>query len=241
MKKRKITIVFFSIILLILSIVYIGTMIFKKSTQNIEVILNGQYYSYLPLEAKEYIKDIYEETGKVILSEKNKIVNKPYLNPDYIEYLSLTDEQKKKEGVVPSPTIIDYYSKDSVTNNSLPSSYDLRNVNGKNYVTPVRDQGNLGLCWTFASAGAAESYLLKTGNTTYSNSSQLISERQIDYATAINGIKDYKSEYVSFVRRKLGDGGNFYISTIAMANGISLIDYKNFKSYDDSDLQNMDN
>lgn len=240
MKKRKITIVFFPIILLILSIVYIGTMIFKKSTQNIEVILNGQYYSYLPLEAKEYIKDIYEETGKVILSEKNKIVNKPYLNPDYIEYLSLTDEQKKKEGVVPSPTIIDYYSKDSVTNNSLPSSYDLRNVNGKNYVTPVRDQGNLGLCWTFASAGAAESYLLKTGNTTYSNSSQLISERQIDYATAINGIKDYKSEYVSFVRRKLGDGGNFYISTIAMANGISLIDYKSFKSYDDSDLQSME-
>lgn len=240
MKKINRVFVLVFIIALAITLISVKMIVLTNSTKNIEIVLNNEYYSYLSKEAKEYVEEVYEETGKVILTEKNKKVNKPYLNPDYIEYLSLTAEQKKKEGVIPSPTIIDYYSKDNAINNSLPSSYDLRNVDGKNYVTPVRDQGKLGLCWTFASAGAAESYLLKTSNTTYSNSSQLISERQIDYATAIDGIKDYRSEYVSFIGRKLGEGGNIYISTVAMANGISLIDYKKFKSYNDSDLQKME-
>lgn len=42
----------------------------------------------------------------------------------------------------------------------LPSSIDLRNYNGKNYVTPVKKQNPFGSCWAFAMAAAAEiSYL----------------------------------------------------------------------------------
>ena len=37
----------------------------------------------------------------------------------------------------------------------LPSRFDLRDIDGKNYVTPVKVQ-NYGDCWTFAMAGAAE-------------------------------------------------------------------------------------
>ena len=41
----------------------------------------------------------------------------------------------------------------------LPSKVDLRDFDGKNYVTPVKTQ-NFGDCWAFALAGAAEtSYL----------------------------------------------------------------------------------
>ena len=43
---------------------------------------------------------------------------------------------------------------------ALPSKFDLRNVNGKNYVTPVKMQNPFGTCWAFATAAAAEtSYL----------------------------------------------------------------------------------
>ena len=211
-----------------------------KSKKDIDYIINKEEYSYLPLEAKNYIREVYEETGNIILTEKNKEENKPYLNPRYIEYLMLPDEEKAKEGDIPVSIIIDY-NKSSHSSKTLPTSFDLRNVNEKNYVTPVRDQGNLGLCWTFASVGAAESFLLKSKDESYSSTAQLLSERQIDYATSINGIKDYKSEYVSFIEdRALGDGGNFYISSIAMANGISLVDYKNFKEYDDSDMSKME-
>ena len=41
----------------------------------------------------------------------------------------------------------------------LPAKFDLRNVDGKNYVTPVKCQ-RWGDCWTFALAGAAESAYL---------------------------------------------------------------------------------
>ena len=45
----------------------------------------------------------------------------------------------------------------------LPSKFDLRNADGKNYVTPVKAQ-KWGDCWSFALAGAAETaYLYANG------------------------------------------------------------------------------
>ena len=45
---------------------------------------------------------------------------------------------------------------------ALPSKFDLRNADGKNYVTPVKCQ-NWGDCWSFALAGAAEISYLYSG------------------------------------------------------------------------------
>jgi C1A family cysteine protease len=44
----------------------------------------------------------------------------------------------------------------------VPSSFDLR---ASGYVTPVRDQGNCGSCWTFGTFGTLESCLLKNSET----------------------------------------------------------------------------
>ncbi len=44
---------------------------------------------------------------------------------------------------------------DEIDITKLPSQFDLRNVDGKNYVTPVKTQ-RYGDCWTFAMAGSAE-------------------------------------------------------------------------------------
>lgn len=48
---------------------------------------------------------------------------------------------------------------DEVNITKLPAKFDLRNVNGKNYVTPVKAQ-MYGDCWAFALAGAAETAYL---------------------------------------------------------------------------------
>jgi C1A family cysteine protease len=43
---------------------------------------------------------------------------------------------------------------------SLPATYDLRAAAGVSHLTPVRDQGQTGTCWAFATVGALESALM---------------------------------------------------------------------------------
>jgi C1A family cysteine protease len=47
----------------------------------------------------------------------------------------------------------------------LPAKYDLRDVDGSNYVTSVKNQGHWGTCWSFATMSALESNMLKQGVT----------------------------------------------------------------------------
>ena len=46
------------------------------------------------------------------------------------------------------------------TNCPLPATFDWRNNNSVNYVTPVRDQEICGSCWAFSSVAAMESRVL---------------------------------------------------------------------------------
>jgi len=48
----------------------------------------------------------------------------------------------------------------------IPASWDWRNVNGQNFVSPVRDQGQCGSCYAFASMGALEARIRIMSNNT---------------------------------------------------------------------------
>jgi C1A family cysteine protease len=48
---------------------------------------------------------------------------------------------------------------ESITNDAPPAAFDWRNVEGKNYVSPIQDQGRCGSCVAFATVGTFESQL----------------------------------------------------------------------------------
>lgn len=228
-------IMLFSALILFVFVCLVGITSYN-SVPKIERILESEDYSYLSNNAKDYIKQNFEETGNILLTEKNKEENQPYLNPAYVEYLNMNEEEKKELAYLPPVTVIDFVPTEK-KDEALPPSYDLR-TNG--FVTPVRNQGGFGLCWAFATAGTMETHVLFKNNTAYNAATtQLFSERQLDYATSSFGIKDYDNEYVSFYSRELGSGGNFYISTVALANGVSMVDY-DWKEYDDTDTEAME-
>lgn len=213
--RKKIVIVLF-----ILSALSIFLYARKESTIN--KILNQEPYKYFNQDIKEYIKKVYNATGKVIQTEDNKEENTPYLNPKYIRYLSLSDTEKRNVEEIPSTYTVDFPVEVKKVG-SLPSSFDLRNINGNSYITPLKNQASLDLCWDFTLVEQAESYIMLKNNAPYNASSLLFSTRQIDYASSTNGIKDYVNENGT---RELGAGGNFLTSSLIMSNALGLVNEK---------------
>ncbi len=213
MKKKRILIT--SFLFLLIGSIFWHPFFYKP---NIKTVLKSDAYAYLSNEAKKYIEEVYEETGEIVLTENNKEENVPYLNPQYIEYLSLSDEEKEQVEEIPVPYVIQF-SVDKA-NGNYPTSYDLRNVGGKNYVTPLKDQKSLDLCWDFTTIAQAESYLLLKSGQGYSSSFPLYSTRQLDYATSSNGFNEYTNEDGV---RELASGGNFLTGSSIMANGLGMV------------------
>ena len=232
MKKR---LKIFLLIILVVGIIICGSFIYKiNKTQDIENTLNNKYYSYLPVEAKDYIRKVYEETGEVILTEKNKKENIQYLNPEYVEYLTYSEEEKKEVGVIPNELIIDYVpDSKKVTATNHENYYNIAEQ-GNNYVTPMKNQGRLGICWAYATIENAETFLMKSSNSQYEDgSSKVLSPRQLDYVTSHFGIEDYVNKYGDHT---LGSGSNFQTATKALTDGISL--YESSWKYNNSNLLN---
>ena len=210
LKKKKI------LILIILAIVFLASPNYSKVYREAKInkVLKNNYYKKLPVEAKESIEKVYKETGEVVSTKENKSDNEPYLNPKYVKYLNLSDEEKAKAGVVPKMYTVDYdYSNVKKSTEAVESSYDLRNYN---YITPLKDQSTLNICWAFATTEQAESFLRVNGGST-----KVFSPRQLDYALSTDGFLNYQNDLGT---RKLTTGGNFYDTSEFLELGLALVD-----------------
>ena len=117
-------------------------------------------------------------------------------NPAFIQY---QQERAQKaaapkigseygRGLIPSPVDFSYLKGRTpaglrTLQAALPSSYDLRTL-GK--LTPVKNQGNYGTCWAFATYGSLESALL-TGETNNFSENNLANNHGFDYGYDAGG------------------------------------------------------
>ena len=131
---------------------------------------------------------------------------------------------------------ISYAEPGDETAEEFPEKYDLRNVDGKSYVTPVRSQAPFGTCWSFATIAAVESSILAAGLTGAdgrpANPQTLdLSEKQLAWFSATpihdpsspqNGEGQYVADFIdeSSLIAFFDRGGNAALSTHALAQGI---------------------
>ncbi len=217
------------LLLLVVSIVSIilagGFLTKNDSKQLITTVLYKNSYAYLPTEAQEYVKNVYEENGELNLTEKKD--EEPYLNPDYVKYL--IRGKKSEYGHVPEKYIVDhsykndYLAKQGDSNENVSLSY--YNLRDDGYITNIYDQGSEGICWAFSSVTSLESHIAIKSNKT---KMLTFSEKQIDYATtdATKAIDIESNPYInddSIIGENLNDGGNMIRFANSTAIGISPI------------------
>jgi len=120
-------------------------------------ILFGVFFAIFVFSSSAFSNQETDEINAAIKQQKAKWT----AGETTITKLSEKDRQKRL-GLIPSKSSEEQAVIPELM--SVPSSFDWRNYNG-NFVTPIRDQGNCGSCWAFATTAALESQELIVNNT----------------------------------------------------------------------------
>ncbi len=227
-KKKLVVLAFIFLLISVFSFYY------ALKPSNIKIDLSDPAYSYLPESAKIFIEKEAKKGNKV-LTEKNKENGKVYLNPKYVEYLSMDESEKSKVEVIPLTYTYDYVTLKTASATTYPSYYKLNNLT-------IKDQKSLGICWAFSIISSVETNILKTG---LSSNVVNFSERQLDYVmadaiTEINNpysmakIKTSLDTYYDVDQHALGTGSNSFEAYMYFNMGLSPVKSEIWGEYDTS-------
>jgi len=127
-----------------------------------------------------------------IVSQEDQMPIIAPLNEEFLQFqkdptlaiVSRYSDEGYPLGLLPSPHDVSYFKNQLEARIAgLLSSYDLRE---KNKLTNVKNQGNCGSCWAFATYGSLESFLLLAENWDFSEQN-LIDRHGFDYGPCVGG------------------------------------------------------
>ena len=175
----------------------------------------------------------------------------------YEQWLQLSDEEKantieprkydivmQKDNATYLKELNNVFRVQQLLRANISANYNLKDVIPENVT--IRNQMSTNSCWAFATIGMLESHLaLRDKNASNPTVTYDFSERHMNYATAKSAFLNGETNEYGFTK-KLSDGGNFYLATQYMANGLGVINESDLpfenseENIDISEIQNKE-
>ena len=175
------------------------------------------------------------------LEDKYNYLGDYILNPEWVNYMDLSNKEKLKYNVIPEKFIVSSKLINKISlfsnRNTYPEYY---NLNDLGYSTKPRNQYGLGICWAFAAIASVESNMLINGMSNINNPI-IFSERQLDYAGVHkNYIKEGYNPYAISTRTYPGSGAFPKTAFSLFGTGISPVTTEIFGWFnEDKDVKSM--
>lgn len=160
------------------------------------------------------VNDTEGDTGLEISPEISGIIEDGDEPGEKLELSPLAEDFDRQESTNESPLNINYDYQEIRSRSMsrhIPSYYDLRD---ENRVSPVKDQGPNGSCWSFATYGSMESVLSKYGSYDFSEK-HLRNKHYFDWGPNDGGNRDIATAYMASWQGPIDEAADPYDPVIS--------------------------